>query len=161
MRPVQLAVALTLPLLATPALAQSSADLEARVRALEARVAALEGAAPVAAAAAPATNAVRCKRLNVNGSGFAPNTVLTVTVNGETVATFNANAYGDLERHMRPGANTVALSFNAPGGTGPFGTNGELRCLSPSEQSSRDTILRLQPTAQRLAAETVVEFVPG
>jgi hypothetical protein len=160
MRPAYFAAAFTAMLAAETAHAQSSGDLEARVRALEERVAALEGAAP-AGAPAPATNVVRCKRLNVNGSGFAATTVLTVTVNGETVSTFNANAYGDLERYMRPGVNRVVLSFNAPGGTGPFGTNGELRCLAPDEQSSRDTILRLQPTRDRLSAEVAVEYVRG
>jgi hypothetical protein len=157
-RLASLAAVTALGLAAPPLQAQSTADLEARVRALEERVAALEGSAQ---AATPATDAVRCKRLNVNGSGFTPTTTLTVTINGETVATFDANAYGDLEQHMRPGANRVALTFNAPGTTGPFGTNGELRCLAPDEQSSRDTVLRLQPTRERLSAETVVEFAPG
>ena len=163
MRSAHLAAALPLLLAATTAGAQSTGGLEARGSALEARVAELEARASAAATPAPAsaTNAVRCKRLNVNGSGFTPTTVLTVTVNGETVATFNANAYRDLEEQMRPGPNRVGLSFAAPGTTGPFGTNAELRCLAPDSASSRDTILRLQPTAQRLAAETVVEFVPG
>jgi len=162
MRPTQFAAALTLTLAtaAAPAQAQpSGGDLEARVRALEARVAELEARAGPAAAPSPASNAVRCKRLNVNGSGFTPTTVLTVTVNGTTVGTFNA--YADLERHMRPGVNRVGLSFAAPGPTGPFGTNGELRCLAPDSQSSRDTILSLQPTREHLSAEVVVEFVPG
>ena len=163
MRHPQIAAASALMFAAAGAQAQSSGGLEARVSALEARVAELEARAGAVTTPAPAStvNAVRCKRLNVNGSGFAPTTALTVTVNGETVATFNANAYGDLERHMRPGANRVGLSFAAPGTTGPFGTNAELRCLAPDSASSRDTILRLQPTRERLSAETVVEFVPG
>ena len=161
MRATRFAAALTLTLAASAAQAQpANGDLEERVRALEGRVAALEGAGP-AAAPAPAVNAIRCKRLNINGSGFTPTTVLTVTVNGTAVATFNANAYGDLERHMRPGPNRVGLSFAAPGTTGPFGTSAEFRCLPPEERTSRDTILSLQPTAQHLSAETVVEFVPG
>ena len=159
MRSAPFAAALTLIVAASAQAQPATGDLEARVRALEARVAALEGGP--AAAPAAASNAVRCKRLNVNGSGFAPTTVLTVTVNGETVATFNANAYGDLERHMRAGANRVGLSFNAPGGSGPFGAEAEFRCLPPEERTSRDTILSLRPTAERLSAETVVEFVPG
>ena len=163
MRHPQIAAASALMFAAAGAQAQSSGGLEARVSALEARVAELEARAGAAATPAPASavNAVRCKRLNINGSGFTPTTVLTVTVNGETVATFNANAYGDLERHMRQGPNRVGLSFAAPGTTGPFGTNAEFRCLPPEERTSRDTILSLQPTAQRLSAETVVEFVPG
>lgn len=161
MRPVQIAAAATAMLTAVSAQAQPASDLEARVRALEARVAELEARAGSAPAAGPASAAVRCKRLNINGSGFTPTTVLTVTVNGEAVATFNANAYGDLERHMRPGPNRVGLSFAAPGTTGPFGTNAEFRCLPPEEQTSRDTILSLQPTRDRLSAEVVVEFVPG
>jgi len=163
MRPIPFAAALPFLLAAGAAAAQSTGGLEARVSALEARVAELEARAGATATPAPASaaNAVRCKRLNINGSGFTPTTVLTVTVNGETVATFDANAYGDLERYMRPGPNRVGLSFAAPGTTGPFGTNAEFRCLPPDEQTSRDTILSLQPTAQRLAAETVVEFVPG
>ena len=161
MRPTRFAAALPFMLAAASAQAQpATGDLEARVRALEARVAALEGGAP-AAASGRVSAAVPCKRLNINGSGFTPTTVLTVTVNGEPVATFNANAYGDLERHMRPGPNRVGLSFAAPGTTGPFGTSAEFRCLPPEERTSRDTILSLQPTAERLSAEVAVEFVPG
>lgn len=157
MRPIPLAAALPLLLAAGAAEAQSTADLDARVRALEARVAALEGAGP-AAAPAPTSNAVRCKRLNVNGAGFTPATVLTVTVNGTVVGTFSANTYADLERRMRPGPNRVGLAFAAAGTTG---TQADLRCLAPEERASRDMILSLQPTRDRLSAEVDVEFVPG
>ncbi|HYD25140.1 MAG TPA: hypothetical protein VEB68_10105 [Croceibacterium sp.] len=159
MRRAPFAAALTLMLAAAPGHAQPS-DLEARVRALEERVAALESGAP-AGAAGNASAAVRCRRLNVNGSGFMPGTVLTVTVNGATVGTFNDNTYEDLERHMRPGVNRVGLAFAAPGVGGPFGVNAELRCLAPGSASSRDTILSLKPTAGHLAAEAVVELAGG
>jgi hypothetical protein len=114
-------------------------------------------------AQAPATqaerNAVSCSRLNVNGTKPGE---LTVSVNGTTVGTFygEAGVYQDLEARMRPGINRIRLSFAAPGEPGPFGTSAELRCLAPGVASSRDTIVRLQPTAKRLAVETEVNYVP-
>ena len=104
-------------------------------------------------------NAVSCSRLNVNGTKPGE---LTVSVNGTTVGTFygEAGVYQDLEPRMRPGINRVRLSFAAPGEPGPFGTSAELRCLAPGVESSRDTILRLQPTAKRLSAEAEVNYVP-
>ncbi len=112
------------------------------------------------AAKAPEANAVSCARLNVNGR--LPGEGLTVSVNGTTVGTFNGEAgvYQDLETRMRPGPNRIGLTFAAPGKMGPFGTEAELRCLPPGVQSSRDTILRLQPTAKRLSAEADVNYVP-
>jgi hypothetical protein len=112
-------------------------------------------------AAAPSeTSAVSCSRLNVNGR--KPGDSLTVIVNGVTVGTFSGEAgvYQNLEPRMRPGINRVRLSFAAPGEPGPFGTEAELRCLAPGVETSRDTILRLQPTAKRLSAETEVNYVP-
>jgi hypothetical protein len=143
-----------------PAGAQSGASspsaLDARLRALEARVAVLEGrsgaAGTPAAAAGPA-----CRKLNVNGSQIVPGATLTVTVNGTTVATFDENAYGDLEPFMRPGPNTVGLAFATPG---KAGTEAELRCLPPGVESSRTTILRLRPTPRRLSAQAQVMLAP-
>ena len=132
------------------ALAQP-ADLEARLRALEARVAALEGRAP--AVPAPSMAGPACRRLNVNGSQIVAGATLTVTVNGTAVATFDGNAYADLEPFMLPGPNRVALAFAGPGGPG---TGAELRCLPPGVASSRTTILRLKPGPGRLRAETAV-----
>ena len=105
------------------------------------------------------TDAVSCTKLNVNGRKPGE---LTVSVNGSTVGTFHGEAgvYQDLGPRMRPGINRVRLSFAAPGEPGPFGTEAELRCLPPGVESSRDTILRLQPTAKRLSAETDVNYVP-
>jgi hypothetical protein len=157
MRPAHFAAAVTAMLVAAPAGAQSTGDLEARVRALEERVAALEGASATPGAAA---NAIRCTRLNVNGSGFTAGALLTVTVNGTTVGTFNDNTYQDLERFMRPGVNRVGLAFAEPGAGGPFGISAELRCLATGSASSRDTILSLKPTADHLSAEIAVEYVP-
>ena len=111
------------------------------------------------AAASPETRAVSCSRLNVNAT--LPGE-LTVSVNGIIVGTFygDAGVYQDLEPRMRPGVNRVRLSFAAPGKAGPFGTGAELRCLPPGVETSRDTILRLQPTAKRLSVETDVNHVP-
>jgi hypothetical protein len=113
-----------------------------------------------AAATASEASAVSCSRLNVNGR--KPGESLTVSVNGATVGTFSGEAgvYQDLEPRMKTGVNQVRLSFAAPGEPGPFGTEAELRCLAPGAESSRDTILRLQPTAKRLTAETEVNYVP-
>ena len=117
----------------------------------------LSGLSALATQAEP--NAVSCSRLNVNGTKPGE---LTVSVNGTTVGTFygEAGVYHDLEPRMRPGINRVRLSFAAPGEPGPFGTSAELRCLAPGVESSRDTILRLQPTAKRLSAEAEVNYVP-
>jgi hypothetical protein len=106
-----------------------------------------------------ATNAVSCSRLNVNGTKPGE---LTVSVNGTNVGTFQGDAgvYQDLEPRMQPGINRVRLTFAAAGEPGPFGTSAELRCLPPGVDSSRDTILRLQPTPKRLTAETEVNYVP-
>jgi len=116
-------------------------------------------AGPAAHAVAAETSAVSCSRLNVNGTKPGE---LTISVNGATVGTFHGEAgvYQDLEKRMQPGLNKVRLSFATPGEPGPFGTSAELRCLAPGVDSSRDTILRLQPTAKRLSAETDVNYVP-
>ena len=105
------------------------------------------------AAAGPETRAVSCSRLNVNATSPGE---LTVSVNGIVVGTHygDAGVYQDLEPRMRPGLNRVRLSFAAPGG------EAELRCLPPGVETSRDVILRLQPTAKRLSAETDVNHVP-
>ncbi|HEY9555066.1 hypothetical protein [Allosphingosinicella sp.] len=110
--------------------------------------------------AAPETSAVSCSKLNVNGR--KPGESLTVSVNGTTVGTFygDAGVYLALEPRMRPGVNRVRLSFAAPGEPGRSGTEAELRCLAPGVEASRDTILRLQPTAKRLSAEIDVNYVP-
>ena len=87
---------------------------------------------------------------------------IACAINGVTVGAFSGEAgvYQGLEARMQPGVNRVRLSFSAPGEPGPFGTEAELRCLAPGVASSRDTILRLQPTAKRLSAETEVNYVP-
>lgn len=155
--------ALAALLLATPlpALAQSAGSLEARVKALEARVAAIESRAGAGTPAAAPTNAraagPACTRLNVNASQITPGTTLTVTVNGTTVATYDENAYGDLEPFMQPGPNTIGLSFDS---AGSGGANAELRCLPPSSRTSRTVVLRLKPTAKRLSAQAVVILTP-
>ena len=140
--------------------AGAEASLEARLKALESRVAALEsrGAAALPAGA-PAAGAVKCRRLNVNGSNIAPGATLTVRVNGKAVGVFDRAAYGDLEDQMQPGLNIVTLSFAAPGTSGPFGTQAELRCLAPGVASSRNAILSLHPAPGRLSAEARVELV--
>jgi hypothetical protein len=111
-------------------------------------------------AATSATSGIPCRKLSVNGSNIVPGSTLTVTVNGTPVARHDQHASGELGQHMEPGLNRVGLSFAAPGEMGPFGTQAELRCLSPDEESSRDEILRLQPTAKRLSAEVQVNYVP-
>lgn len=105
------------------------------------------------------TNAVSCSRLNVNGTKPGE---LTVSVNGTIVGTFHGEAgvYQDLESRMRPGINRVRLSFAAPYEPGLFGTSAELRCLPPGVETSRDTILQIQPTAKRLSAEIDVNYLP-
>ena len=138
-----------------PAHAQPAGSLEARVKALEARVAAIEGRAGAGTPAAPTSAGAAgpaCTRLNVNGSQITPGATLTVTVNGTTVATFDENAYGDLEHFMQPGPNTIGLSFASAGS----GASAELRCLPPSSRTSRTVVLRLKPTATRLSAQAVV-----
>ena len=148
------------PGIAAPEKAGAGASLEARLRALEARVTALESRGTAGAATgAPAAGAVQCRRLSVNGSNIAPGATLTVKVNGTTVGVFDGAASGDLEQHMQPGLNTVTLSFAAPGTSGPFGTQAELRCLAPGVASSRSGILRLQPSLGRLSAEARVNLV--
>jgi hypothetical protein len=104
-------------------------------------------------------SAVSCARLNVNGTKPGE---LTVSVNGATVGVYSGDegVYQDLERRMQPGINRVRLSFASPGDTGLFGTSAELRCLAPGVESSRDTILTLKPTAQKLSAEIDVNYVP-
>ena len=104
--------------------------------------------------------AVSCRKLSVNGSNIVAGSTLTVTVDGEPVARHDEYASGELGKYMKPGPNRVGLSFAAPGEMGPFGTQAELRCLAPGEDSSRDEILRLQPTAKRLSAEVLVNYVP-
>lgn len=135
-----------------PALAQPAGSLEARVKALETRVAAIEGRAGAGTPALKPAAGPACKQLNVNGSQITPGATLTVTVNGTTVATFDENAYADLEPFMQPGPNTIGLSF-ASGSPGP---EAELRCLPPSSRSSRVVVLRLKPTPTRLSAQAVV-----
>ena len=107
------------------------------------------------AVAGPETRAVSCSALNVNAT--LPDE-LTVSVNGIVVGTHygDAGVYQDLEPRMRPGVNRVRLSFAAPS----KGAEAELRCLPPGVETSRDVILRLQPTAKRLSAETDVNHVP-
>ena len=107
------------------------------------------------AGASPETRAVSCSRLNVNATSPGE---LTVSVNGIVVGTFygDAGVYQDLEPRMVPGVNRVRLSFGAPG----KGAQAELRCLPPGVETSRDTILRLQPTAKRLSVDTDVNYVP-
>ncbi len=144
------ALLLALPL---PALAQPAGSLEARVKALETRVAAIEGRTSAGTPAIAPAAGPACKRLNVNGSQITPGATLSVTVNGTIVSTFDENAYGDLEPFMRPGPNTVGLSFASAGSRG---TEAELRCLPPSSDSSRTVILRLKPTPARLSAQAVV-----
>ena len=144
------AVLLAAPL---PALAQPAGSLEAQVKALEARVAALESRAGAGTPARAPAAGPACKKLNVNGSQITPGATLTVTVNGTTVATFDENAYGDLEPFMQPGPNSIGLSF-ASAGSG--GTSAELRCLPPNVHASRTVVLRLKPTPKRLSAQTVV-----
>jgi len=138
--------------------APDSSSVEARLRALEARVAALE-ARGAATTAPPGPAAVVCRRLSVNGSNIVPGSTLTVTVNGAVVGTFDGSASGELDSQMRPGLNIVGLSFAAPGTTGPFGTQAELRCLPPGSETSRNEILALKPAPGRLSAEIRVNLV--
>lgn len=129
-------------------------SLEARVEALEARMAALEARATPPAGPGSAATGPACRRLNVNGSRIPPGGTLSVAVNGTIVGTWDEAAYGDLEPFMRPGPNTIALTFAAA----PAGNtaDAELRCLPPGVASSRTVVLRLRPAPGRLRAETVV-----
>lgn len=106
--------------------------------------------------ATPAATGVQCTRLNANGraSGEA---VLTVNVNGQDVGTFDGGVYSDLEDFMTPGANTIKLTFSGPGDRM---VNAQLRCLRPGQTSSRNAILTLTPSANRLTAQTQVNYVP-
>lgn len=119
--------------------------------------------AAIPAPAAPQTqqpHAVNCQKLSVNGSNIVAGSTLTVTINGSAVSTYDQAASGELGPLMQPGLNVVGLSFAAPGEPGPFGTQAELRCLPPNVGSSRNDILRLQPTSKRLSAEVRVNYVP-
>lgn len=140
-----------------PSPAQPPASLEARVRALEARMTAIEArAAP--APTAPVSAGPACRRLNVNGSRIPPGGTLSVAVNGTIVATYDEAAYGDLEPFMRPGPNTITLTFAAAAAGNT--ADAELRCLPPGVASSRTVVLRLRPAPGRLRAEAVV-VLPG
>jgi hypothetical protein len=156
-RPTLALFALLLALPPAAALAQprSAADLEARLRAIEARVAALEGrAAPAAAAAAPASAAgPACRKIYVQAAAIPDGATLTVTVNGATVGAYNKAAHSDLEGFMRPGANTIALAFSAPG---TATTGASLNCLPPLPATLRSIILELHPAGGALQAETAV-----
>lgn len=99
---------------------------------------------------------IQCTRLNANGRA-SPEAVLTVNVNGQDVGTFDAGVYSNLEDFMTPGANTITLTFSAPGDRT---VNAELRCLRPGQASSRNTILTLTPTARRLTVQAQVNYVP-
>lgn len=120
----------------------------------------LAAAAVAAQAAAPEPPAVSCRKLSVNGSNIVPGSTLTVTVNGAPVSVHDESASGEIGPQMQPGMNRVGLSFAAPGKMGPFGTQAELRCLPPNVDSSRDDVLKLQPTRERLSAEVRVNYVP-
>lgn len=112
---------------------------------------------PLGATSSPASAppGVTCTRLNVNGTA-APGAVLTVSVNGADVGSFDGGIYSDLEQFMNPGANVVRLTF--AGAQGP--ASADLRCLRPGQSSSRTTILTLRPSASRLSAETRVNYQP-
>ena len=109
----------------------------------------------------PASSAVSCTAVSVNGSTIVAGSTLTVTVNGEAVATYDQYASGELGQYLQPGVNRVGLSFAAPGTMGPFGTQAEIRCMRPGSTTGRDEILRLQPTRARLSAEVAVNYVPS
>jgi hypothetical protein len=153
-RPLLAALALLLALPPAAALAQprSAADLEARLRALEARVAALEGRSAPAAAAASATGPA-CRKIYVNAAAIPDGVTLTVSINGALIGTYNKAAHSDLEGFMRPGANTIALAFSAPG---TATTGASLNCLPPLPATLRSIILELHPTAGQLRAATTV-----
>lgn len=162
MSPTRFAIAFFALLLALPpaaALAQprSTADLEARLRALEARVAALEGRAAPAPAAASATGPA-CRKIYVNAAAIPDGVTLTVSINGALIGTYNKAAHSDLEGFMRPGANTIALAFSAPG---TATTGASLNCLPPLPATLRSIILELHPTAGQLRAETAVVLSGG
>jgi hypothetical protein len=111
--------------------------------------------AQTAPSATPAATGIQCTRLNANGTA-SPAAVLTVNVNGQDVGTFDSGIYSDLEEFMTPGPNTIKLTFSGPGDRM---VNGELRCLRPGQTSSRNRILTLMPTANRLTAQTQVVLV--
>ncbi|MDP3677051.1 MAG: hypothetical protein Q8R44_18435 [Novosphingobium sp.] len=106
--------------------------------------------------ATTAAAGVQCTRLNANGRA-SPEAVLTVNVNGQDVGTFDGGVYSNLEDFMAPGPNTIKLTFSGPGDRM---VNGELRCLRPGQASSRNRILTLTPTANRLTAQAQVNYVP-
>ncbi|MEA3060786.1 MAG: hypothetical protein QOJ94_567 [Sphingomonadales bacterium] len=160
-RPILAALALLLALPPAAALAQprSAVDLEARLRALEARVAALEGrSAPAAGAGASAANGPACRKIYVQAAAIPDGVTLTVTINGAVVGTYNKAAHSDLEGFMRPGANTIALAFSAPG---TATTGASLNCLPPLPATLRSIILELHPTAGQLRAETAMVLGGG
>ena len=132
---------------------RSAADVEARLRALEARVAALEGRAASNAGAPASASGPACRKIYVQAAAIPDGVTLTVTINGALIGTYNKAAHSDLEGFMRPGANTIALAFSAPG---TATTGASLNCLPPLPATLRSIILELHPTAGQLRAETAV-----
>jgi hypothetical protein len=151
------ALLLALPPGAASAQPRSAADLEARLRALEARVAALEGRASPAGAPNSASGPA-CRKIYVNAAAIPDGVTLTVTINGAVIGTYNKAAHSDLEGFMRPGANTIALAFSAPG---TATTGASLNCLPPLPATLRSIILELHPTAGQLRAERAVVLSGG
>lgn len=145
----KIAFGLTLVGLGSATFSQPTSSVEERLSALEARVAALETGSARTAAAAPGPP---CQRLSLNGSSITPESALTVAVNGTTVGVFDGPAYSDLEKFMRPGPNTITLSFASPG----TGASAELRCLPPGTDSGRNVVFSFRPRANRLSAQTQV-----
>jgi hypothetical protein len=83
---------------------------------------------------------------------------LTVAVNGATIGTYNKYAHSGLEGFLRPGPNTIALTFSAPG---TATTGASLHCLPPLPVTLRSIILELHPTGGQLRAETTVVLSGG
>ena len=130
-------------------------SVEVRLRALEARMSALEGRTgpPVAPAA---NQGVPCRQVELTGSWIPSDAPLTAMVNGTTIGTYDGNAVRTgLHGFMRPGPNTVRLSFEAPGSPQ---TEVELRCLPPGGNDWAE-ILRLRPHGGRRTAESQITIV--
>ena len=106
--------------------------------------------------ATPVAAGIQCTKLNANGRASVE-ALLTVNVNDQDVGSFDGGVYSNLETFMTPGPNTIRLTFSGPGDRM---VNAELRCLRPDQTTSRNTILTLTPTANRLTAQTRVNYQP-
>ena len=130
-------------------------SVEDRLRDLEARVSALEGRSRPGTASA-AGEGVPCRQVEMRGSWIPSEAPLTVAVNGTTIGTYDGNSVRTaLHGFMRPGPNSISLSFTAPGSPQ---TDVELRCMPPGAEEWA-VILRLRPHGGRRTAQSQINLV--